>query len=92
MKFNVCAMHTVHCLSWLSVQYNNKKLHFGFLFNQWFFLFNSIFLLGGGGGGGGLGAKKLIKLRESNERLTLAISFLYTAASKKAYLTFFLWC
>ncbi len=26
MKCNVC----VHCLSWLSVQYNNKKLNFGF--------------------------------------------------------------
>ncbi len=26
MKLNVCAMHTMHCLSWLSVQYNNKKL------------------------------------------------------------------
>ncbi len=35
--------------------------------------------------------KKLIKLIESNERLTLATSFLYTAALKKAYLTFFLW-
>ncbi len=35
--------------------------------------------------------KKLIKLIESNERLTLAIRFLYTAALKKAYLTFFLW-
>ncbi len=46
-----------------------------------------------GGAKGGLTVqrvlKKLIKLIESNERLTLAISFLYTAALKKAFLTFF---
>ncbi len=39
--------------------------------------------------GGAKGGFKQIKLIESNERLTLAISFLYTAALKKAYLTFF---
>ncbi len=48
-----------------------------------------------GGAKGGLTVqrvlKKLIKLIESNEHLTLAIRFLYTAALKKAYLTFFLW-
>ncbi len=48
-----------------------------------------------GGAKGGLTVqrvlKKLIKLIESNERLNLAIRFLYTAALKKAYLSFFLW-
>ncbi len=44
-----------------------------------------------GGAKGGLNSSEVIKLIESNERLTLAISFLYTAALKKAYLTFFLW-
>ncbi len=47
-----------------------------------------------GGAGGGLnssegGAEKLIQLRESYERLTLAISFFYKQQLlKKAYLTF----
>ncbi len=68
-------------------------LKFYILFCQWRL---QDFFVGGAKGGGGLtvqrGDKKLIKLRENNERLTLAIVFfLYTAASKKAYLTFFLW-
>ncbi len=49
------------------------------------------FFCWGGGLNSSEGAKKLIKLIESNERLTLAISLLYTPALKKAYLTFFLW-
>ncbi len=34
MKLNVCAMHTMHCVSWLSFQYNNEKQHFSFLYNK----------------------------------------------------------
>ncbi len=33
MKLNVCAMHTVHCLRWLSIQYNNKNTTF-WIFSQ----------------------------------------------------------
>ncbi len=62
MKFNVCAMHTVHCLSWLSVQYNNKKLHFGFLFNQW--RLHDFFVGGAGGGGGGGGGGLVLKTKK----------------------------